>query len=184
MGPTGDIRYGPCFSEMSMNRLPDIAYLGLVLSLAACSSTEATAPAADLPSSFTGALRLTDFHQAECDGSPYGDAGSALRERIEGTVEGHSILATYVGAHFRCAQDVEGFVRTSASALDVLVQPVDMNPASIAKCDCLYRITFSVPATEGHHVLSLYRRWDHKSGSDQPTRIGSLTVDVPADAGP
>ncbi|HEX7672227.1 MAG TPA: hypothetical protein VF395_21675 [Polyangiaceae bacterium] len=167
-----------------MNRWPHITHLAVLFSLAACSSTETPAPAADLPSAFTGAIRLTDFQQAECDGSPYGDAGAALRERIEGAVEGRSILASYVGAHFRCAQDVEGFVRTSGSALDVLVQPVDMNPAAIARCDCLYRITFSVPVTDGQHVLSLYRRWDHKSGSDQPTRIGSLTVEVPPDGGP
>jgi hypothetical protein len=157
--------------------------VGAALMLAACSSTEATAPAGDLPAGWTGAQRLTDFHQAECNGTPYGDAGAALRERIEATASARSVLVTYYGAHFRCAQDVEGFVRTSGTALDVLVQPVDMNPVSIARCDCLYQITLSVPATEGPHQLSLYRRWDHKSGSDEPTRIGSLTTGASSEGG-
>ncbi len=82
-----------------------------------------------------------------CGDSPTGAPDDSPHKSIH--VDGGlgSVNVAYDDAHFRCDQTVEGFLRTSTGQADFLVQPTDMNPASVADCDCLYDITMlaSVP---------------------------------------
>lgn len=95
------------------------------------------------------------------------------------TASGRSLRISYDPAHFRCAQAVQGFVKTGPGTADVLVQPADMNPATVAKCDCLYGIDMTIPSESGEYTVTVYRRWDHQSGADGVLEIGSQAVTVP-----
>jgi hypothetical protein len=88
-------------------------------------------------------------------------------------------MARYLDAHFRCEQSVEGFLRESGSAVDLLVQPIDMNPTSVAMCDCLYEIVMIVkPLAAGQHDVTLYRRWDAINEPNDPVLIGTAQAQV------
>jgi hypothetical protein len=84
----------------------------------------------------------------------------------------------YDHAHFRCAQDVEGFVKRGGDAIDLLVQPIDMAPDAVAGCDCLYDISMSVPAPKGDYSLTLYRRWDSINKPNDPVAVGATEVTI------
>ncbi len=120
-------------------------------------------------------MRIPGLQQSSCEGSPYDGAEEALSV----TGASGSLHVVYAPAHFRCSQAVAGFVLTSGGDSEILVQPIDMNPQTVAKCDCLYTIDMDIEAPEGEHLVSLFRRWDHKSGADDPLQIGSQSVTVP-----
>jgi hypothetical protein len=64
----------------------------------------------------------------------------------------------YTDAHFRCQQSVEGFYKDKDGKLDVLVQPVDMHPSSVTRCDCLYDINVVVEGLgSGTRTVTLFR---------------------------
>jgi hypothetical protein len=138
--------------------------------LVACSGES---PRADLPAGWESAAPILTFRQAEC-------AGSALdpskQESVEVSADPRTITVQYHNAHFRCGQALEGFVRSSVGQRDILVQPSDMNPSKIAGCDCLYELTMTLGVDAGNYLVSVSRRWDHKSGSDGVTFIGSALV--------
>lgn len=126
----------------------------------------------DLPDGWDGASSIADFSQSACsDADPYGETN----ERVEAEAASGAIAVDYLGAPFRCSQDVEGFFRTNGDAVDVLVQPVHMNPSSVAKCDCLYEIHMTVPVAP-LAALTLYRRWDNINDPNDPVEIGSVQV--------
>jgi hypothetical protein len=133
---------------------------------AACSSP-------DLPRGWDNAEHVDHFTQSECQSS----AQTAEVVEMRG---GDGVLEIdYLQARFRCAQDVEGFVKTSGSEIDLLVQPVDMDPSSVAKCDCSYDITMKLDALpSGEHRVSVYRRSDHLDDRDSPTLVASELVAV------
>jgi len=135
---------------------------------------------ADLPSGWGSADRISDLTQTECEGDPYGDTGSGdYDERGTFTAGVGSLEVVYDDAHFRCAQDVEGFARRSGRTLDVLVQPIDMDPDPVAGCDCLYTVTMEItdlPA--GDYAVSLSRRWDNINDDNDPVLIATDTVTV------
>jgi uncharacterized protein involved in high-affinity Fe2+ transport len=147
---------------------------GAVLCACACAGENA-GPRADLPQGWEQATLIEDFHQSACNGSPY----DGTPEAMTASANENSVHIAYEPAHFRCAQTVQGFVKKGAGTVDVLVQPVDMNPASVAKCDCLYGLDMNVPADSGGYSITVYRRWDHKSGADSPLQIRSETLVIP-----
>lgn len=71
---------------------------------------------------------------------PQFERGFAARQAVR------AACASTTAPHtFRYAQPVTGYVRVSGNAVDVLVQPADMNPSSVSKCDCLYDISLHIP---------------------------------------
>ena len=86
----------------------------------------------------------------------------------------------YLFAHFRCSQPVEAFVRRGKSSVDVLVQPVDMNPDSIAECDCQYNIVMGIDDIPyGDNIrIRVYRRWDNINSDNDPEFVDERTVKV------
>ena len=153
--------------------------IGILLSMvglttSACGNDESRS-GPDLPRGWETARVIADVHQTACGGSPY----DGTQEAMTASADGRAVHVVYEPAHFRCAQTVQGFAKIAATSIDVLVQPVDMNPATIAKCDCLYGVDMSVPAQSGTYSVTVYRRWDHKSGADEPLKIGIEAVTVP-----
>ncbi len=135
-----------------------------ILALLACG--------ADLPEGWEDAQPVDDFTQSDCDGSPY-DTGWS--EAMTASAADPGIRVVGEPVHFRCAQDVEAFYRTASGAIDVLIQPVDMNPKAVAGCDCLYRVEAGIPEAPPAEV-SLYRRWDNINEPNEPVLIGTATV--------
>jgi hypothetical protein len=110
----------------------------------------------------------------ECGG---GSDESEESIAVEGVASG--IEFAYDHAPFRCAQDVEGFARRSNGQLDILIQPIDMNPSSVAKCDCKYDIAAKLAAAVGEHTVTIYRRGDNIGGASEPVKVDSADVLVP-----
>jgi hypothetical protein len=148
--------------------------LSVALATTACGGDESK-PLADLPQGWETAQPIADLQQTECEGSPY----DGTAEAMTASTDGRAIHIAYEPAHFRCAQSVQGFAKTAAGSVEVLVQPIDMNPASVAHCDCLYGVHMNLPVSKGTYAVEVYRRWDHKSGADDPLKIGSQTVMIP-----
>jgi hypothetical protein len=90
------------------------------------------------------------------------------------------VALDYKHAPFRCSQDVDGYLRRSEGKLDILVQPVDMDPDSVAKCDCLYDITADIEAQPGSYTVTAYRRGDNWAGGNEVVKAGSDRAKVPA----
>lgn len=141
-------------------------------------SDEAPAPTAkaDLPEGWANASPVNTFTQGSCTGSAY---DPNVHEMLDVTTTPGLVTVGYHNAHFRCEQAVEGFFRTSSTDIELLVQPVDMNPASFAACDCLYEITAELAVRSGTYSVGVFRRWDHKSGSDGLTSVGTMPAEVP-----
>jgi hypothetical protein len=128
---------------------------------------------ADLPEDWSGVERIQQFVQKACGGS----AIEEHEERAEVEASTGGVRIDYRDAHFRCAQDVEGFVRRKDGKVDLLVQPVDMSPDGVAGCDCLYHIEMEVaPLTQGETALRVYRRWDNMNDANDPVLIETVNV--------
>ena len=148
-----------------------IVYLTLPALLAGCEP--------DLPEGWEDAVAVDDFTQEECDGSPM-DTG--WESTVSATAVDPGIRVVGDNLPFRCEQEVEGFYRAEFLDSDpmkhevaILVQPVDMDPRSVAMCDCLYRVEASVPEAPPAKVY-LYRRWDNINDPNDPVLVGSIEV--------
>ena len=129
---------------------------------------------ADLPAGWEDAERIA-VTQSECAGNPY----ERNQEAMQASPHGAGIDLVYQKAHFRCEQTVEAFVRTEGERIDLLFQPVDMEPGTVAACDCLYDLTVSLEADPGAREVTVYRRWDNLNTPNDPVPIGSASVTVP-----
>ena len=145
-----------------------LAFITCAFVLGACSSN-------DLPKGWETAARAKNFVQEVCPNSDM-DFSNERASFAGGT---GSIDVDYQDAHFRCVQDVEGFFKTAGDTVDILVQPIDMHPSSVAACDCGYNITFLVePVSAGTMQTTLYRRWDGQNNSNDPVQIATALVSV------
>lgn len=147
------------------------AWTGLVIAFGVgCAGTDA-----DLPAGWEDAARIESLVQHECK------SGSAIEspEGVRFAAGPQDLEVAYDHAHFRCEQKVEGFVRESAAAIELLVQPVEMDPSAVAGCDCRYDIAIRLPIRSGRYVAKLYRRWDNINDPNLPVAIGESTLTVP-----
>lgn len=126
--------------------------------------------APDLPAGWEDATLIKDFSQNECVGDPYGEYTSTVTASLVG--QGTEVTADQVP--FRCAQDVEGYLRWEGPLAQILIQPVDMNPTAVAGCDCLYRLDMGLeePADE----VAVWRRWDNINDPNDPVEVGTAVV--------
>lgn len=144
------------------------AYVAFAFVVGACSST-------DLPEGWGNAARVKNLVQQVCPNGGI-DFSSEHASFTGGT---GNIGVDYQDAHFRCAQDVEGFFKAGGGAVDILVQPKDMHPGAVAGCDCGYNITFIVePVAAGTMQTTLYRRWDDQNSPNNPVAITTAPVAV------
>lgn len=132
---------------------------------------------ADLPEGWEDATAIEGLTQSECKASAYDET---VKETLSATPERGAVRLDYGAAHFRCEQEVEGFVRIAGSKVDVLVQPVDMAPGAVAGCDCLYDIGMTIAGlSKGAVSVELYRRWDNLNEPNNPVKIGAAEVEIP-----
>jgi hypothetical protein len=156
---------------------PLLVSLTLALNVFAC--TDATYGAADLPAGWEGAERVERFAQSECEAEAFNGAPEAI---ATGAADG-AVDIQYEHAPFRCEQDVEAFVRKGQAQLDVLVQPINMNPPSTARCDCTYLLGMTLPPRSGRYdpgeyELTVYRRWDHINTENDLVEVGVARLDL------
>ena len=126
--------------------------------------------APDLPAGWEDAEPIADFHQAACEGDPYGK----FEPTVSAAESDGGLAITYDKAVFRCEQDVEGFYKLDGDTVSVLVQPIDMNPSIVAGCDCLYTLDMGVEATGA--TVEMWRRWDNLNDPNDPVLIDTVEV--------
>lgn len=132
---------------------------------------------ADMPEGWENATAIEGLTQSECKGDALDET---VMEQLVATPQAGGARLEYREAQFRCSQDVEGFVRISSGKVGVLVQPVDMDPSSVAKCSCRYDIGMAIKGlTKGTVDVELYRRWDNINDPNDPLKVSSAKVEVP-----
>jgi hypothetical protein len=140
----------------------------VVVGSSACSSGP------DLPDGWEDAERVERFEQRPCSRQ-----FETPDETLAWQAHDAGLSVTYDHAQFRCEQNVEAYRRDRNDMIDLLVQPVDMDPSKVAGCDCLYEISMDIPAMRGAYKLTLYRRWDNESSPNPLVKIGADDVSVP-----
>lgn len=152
-------------------KVSTFALVGMVFVPLGCSSENH----ADLPPGWESAQGMVTFSQSACTASMPGTA----TESITVTTGKGSVTVAYHNAHFRCDQPVQGFVTVGGGHLNYLVQPSNMSPSSVARCDCLYEIAMNSFVAAGPETVTLYRRADHQSGNASAVQVGRASVTVP-----
>lgn len=143
------------------------AVLALLL-LAACGP--------DLPEGWEDAEPVEDFTQDPCDDT--GGTPPEVEATVTASVADPGLRVVGDDVRFRCDQAVEAFYQADGETVDVLVQPRNMNPRTVARCDCFYRIEAGIPEASPATVR-LYRRSDHYGGDDgesAPSLVGTAEV--------
>jgi hypothetical protein len=131
-----------------------------------------------VPPEWRDASQAANVHQSDCVGT-LADLDQGRRERIEVRGETGALHVDYLDAHFRCEQRVTAYVKVAGVKVDVLVQPIEMHPASVAKCDCLYNIAIDVPRlAAGVYEVTLQRRSDDRQTPNDPATIGRASATV------
>jgi hypothetical protein len=127
----------------------------------------------DLPAGWEEAQPVDDLAQSACAGDPY----DAPDPEVTSALEADPLQVRARRIAFRCDQDVEGFWQQAGDAVEVLVQPRDMNPGRVAKCDCLYTLDIEVGALETPpSAVSVYRRSDNLNDNNDPVLQGTAEV--------
>ena len=140
------------------------------LALAGCSS--------DLPEGWEDADSLSVV-QGTCN-APHGN----LLELVEAEGRPGELRVTYMNAPFRCEQKVTAYMKRDGALIDVLFQPEEMDPSSVARCDCAYTLESTFDAPEGGVTLTVYRRGD-AYGTDTdpkdvaPVKVQTVVAEVP-----
>lgn len=169
-------RFVPPLTVLYTRHMPPfhaVAFTSLTLTLLGCGAATDRSANPDLPDGWQNAEKVTQFLQFSCSGSAL-DGGD---ERMEVRGGEGTMLIEYFDAHFRCAQDVEAYSKEKGNTVEVLVQPVDMDPESIAGCDCLYEIHMVMETEEEQdYEVALYRRWDHQNDDNEPVEVASESV--------
>ena len=143
--------------------------LPMLLLLTACGGEDGP----DLPVGWEEAELLVDFGQSACAGDP---TEGARDVEINGAINSGAIRITWTNAVFRCEQDVEAYIRREGTTIDLLVQPVEILPEEVARCDCYYDLDAGFNVADDLSAITFYTRRDEVGGPSSPNRVGTLTV--------
>jgi hypothetical protein len=137
-------------------RRSKLALIFLALGTVECGAPEES----DLPPGWEAAARLS-VDQSACQQGAGPPALMLMRDmgRLRGT---------YAHAAFRCQQRLCGY-RLDAGQTRILVQPCEMDPSAVPKCDCLYTVGFDLPELESGRTVELHRRLDRYGALTEPT---------------
>ena len=146
-----------------------LVIVGVTAALLACSR---------LPADWQNASGVAAFHQSDCIGS-VADLEQGRAERVKLRGDDGRLHVEFLDAHFRCDQRVTAYAKLSDRRVEILVQPVEMNPVTVAKCDCLYVVRFEVRGLDaGEYEVTVHRRWDNRHAPNEPVEIDSDRVSV------
>lgn len=124
----------------------------------------------NLPEGWEEAELIREFTQSECMGEPPADGAIEVQGGI-GT-----LTVTWENAAFRCEQSIEAYVRRNGVSHDILIQPVEMNPETVARCDCLYNLELGYNVSDEVSSVTLYTRPDEYGGPSSPQNIGTINL--------
>lgn len=128
-----------------------------------------------LPAGWASAERLASTQQA-CQSVGPGEGPAAT---FEAKAAAGGAAVSFGHVTFRCAQPVEAFVRRANGRVDVLLQPEDLSPSSVARCMCRYDVDLSVSAS-GRGTWSGFTRQDDVGGAQAPEQVGaSVALELP-----
>ena len=136
-----------------------------------------TACVSDLPEGWGQSEMIDELQQSECEGDPYETEESSEEDSLHGRIENGELQLQYSKAAFRCDQVVEGFYMIEDGALSILIQPQEMNPSMVAKCDCLYDIDISILGLEGINEIDVYKRSDGYSGEPSMIHVDTMNLE-------
>ena len=111
-----------------------------------------------LPGTWADATLMVNLKQAPCN-----EDMTELFESVPKAstkVLNENLIITYPNAHFRCDQSVQAFVKETKNGYSVLIQPTEMNPVFVAKCDCGYNLEATIPNAQSK-TLRLFHRGDN-----------------------
>ena len=98
--------------------------------------------------------------------------GTPNPTRIEADLASDPLHVNVYAVGFRCAQPLEGFWQEGDDLVNVLVQPIDMLPETVAKCDCTYDLSIDVASIAvAPRGLTLWKRFDGDLDAD-PSLVG------------
>jgi len=120
-----------------------IATLAAALLAAGCGGQSGNGSEAecgnDLPADFA-CERALRVEQSQCSGNATGATSTA---HVHWSTDGKALRIT--DARFRCSQSVCAYLDASSEEAKVLLQPCEMSPSTVTRCDCGY--SFDVPVT-------------------------------------
>ncbi len=88
---------------------------------------------------------------------------------LDVTDTGGILAVTVKDVSFRCQQSLCAYVMDSGATTRVLVQPCDLHPTNVVRCDCLYDVTFTLPARADRTAVDVYKRFDFYGATTPPT---------------
>ena len=109
-----------------------------------------------LPSTWTDAVLIEDMKQTSCNE----DITQILESvpKASTNFQNNNIVINYPNAHFRCDQNVQAFVKQTTNGYAVLIQPTEMNPMWVAKCDCGYNLETTILNAKSKELRLFHRR--------------------------
>ena len=115
----------------------------------------------NLPGTWADATLIADVKQASCNE----DMTQIIESIPKASTQflNDNLVITYPNAHFRCDQNVQAFLKQINNTYAVLIQPTEMNPVLVAKCDCGYNIEVTIPNAKLKD-LRLFHRGDNFGG--------------------
>ena len=126
--------------------------------------------ASDLPAGFS-CERSLPVEQSQCSGNA---TGSTLTPNVHWSTDGNALHVE--DARFRCNQSVCAYLDASSKEAQVLLQPCEMSPSTVARCDCGY--SFDVPVTlpQASRSVTVELRSDAYGGEPTSQALGTLNV--------
>ena len=124
----------------------------------------------NLPGIWAKATMIETFTQASCNE----DMEQVMENapKASSRVVDDTVILTYPNAHFRCDQAVQGFAIQTNSGYSVLIQPIEMNPLTVAKCDCGYTLEATLPNVKSNSVRLFHRGDNHgKEGTIREIQV-------------
>ena len=126
--------------------------------------------ASDLPAGFD-CERSLSVEQSQC----LGDAtGVNSTPNVHWSTDGKALHVE--DARFRCNQSVCAYLDASSAEAKVLLQPCEMKPSTVARCDCSYGFDVSVALPNTTSSVSIDLRSDAYGSDPTSQALGTLNV--------
>jgi hypothetical protein len=115
-----------------------------------------------IPAGWNGAQPLA-IQQSACNSD-----GVSVTPTLDVTEASGVIAGTLKDASFRCQQSLCAYVSDSGPTTRVLLQPCDLHPTNVPKCDCAYDVTFTLGTRADRTAIEIYQRLDFYGATTPP----------------